>query len=161
MVIIVIVVTLLWAKCYFGGSGCCKQPELVGNGKCNHHLMNQAICNYDNEDCCQMDKTGDRICDDFNNNPLCREYDGGDCYLKNKCNHDGGNCCDLELMGDRLCHDVNNFDTCQHDGDDCHPPDVTEWPNCLHNPNFIGDGICDNHLKHKVECNNDGFDCKY
>ena len=35
MVTIAIVITILWAKCYLGGSGCCSRPELVGDGKCS------------------------------------------------------------------------------------------------------------------------------
>ena len=52
MVTIAIVITILWAKCYFGRSGCSEpgrpepgRPELVGNEKCDRNLMNQIICN--------------------------------------------------------------------------------------------------------------------
>ena len=69
--------TMLWAKCYFGGSGCCLRPELVGNGKCERNLMNQFICNYDNGDCCHMKKYG--ICDNH-------------IYIK-ECNFDGASPC--------------------------------------------------------------------
>ena len=188
VVTVAIVITILWANCFFGGSGCCPRPEWVGDGKCNRILMNQTLCNYDNKDCCQMEKAGNRVCDEFNNNPLCSKYDGGDCqpqniedwpdcphnpkfigdgtcddHLKNnaECNHDGGDCCDQNLIGDRFCHDLNNFESCQlYDGDDCHPTaDITDWPECPHNPKFIGDGTCDYHLSQKAECNYDGSDC--
>ena len=81
--------------------------------------MNQTLCNYDNKDCCQMEKAGNRVCDEFNNNPLCSKYDGGDCQ----------------------------------------PQNIEDWPDCPHNPKFIGDGTCDDHLKNKAECNHDGGDC--
>ena len=82
--------------------------------------MNQTICNYDNKDCCQMEKAGNRVCDEFNNNPLCSKYDGGDCQ----------------------------------------PQNIEDWPDCPHNPKFIGDGTCDDHLKNNAECNHDGGDCR-
>ena len=171
--------TILWAKCYFGGTGCCQQPELVGNGKCNPHLMNQTICNYDNGECCQMDKTEDGTCDDFNNSPLCSEYDGGDCrppniedwaecphnpkmigdgicddHLKFKaeCNHDGGDCCEESLLKNGDCEGFNKFPTCEnYDQGDCRPSSKTEWLNCPFNPDYIGDGICFDHFKTKAE----------
>ena len=31
VMIISIVIAILWADCYFGGSECCQKPELVGN----------------------------------------------------------------------------------------------------------------------------------
>ena len=79
---------------------------------------------------------------------------------KAECSYDSGDCCDPNLIGDRFCNDFNNFETCQvYDGDDCPPPDVTDWPECPHNPKFIGDETCDDHLRYKAECNNDGSDC--
>ena len=74
-------------------------------------------------------------------------------------NYDSGDCCDQNLIGDRFCHDFNNFETCQYDGDDCPPSNITDLLGCSHNPKFIGDGKCDNHLKNKAECNYDGSDC--
>ena len=65
--------------------------------------MNQTICNYDDGDCCEKNTTGNRVCEPFNNFPLCSDYDGGD----------------------------------------CRPPNIKEWPECLHNPSLIADGICD------------------
>ena len=129
LVVIAIVMTILWVECHFGGFGCCKQPELVGDGKCDHNLMSQTICNYDDGDCCQMEKAGNGVCDDFNNFLTCENYDKGDCrppsktewlncpfnpnYIgdgicfdhfktKAECNHDGGDCCDQSLLANVL-----------------------------------------------------------
>ena len=186
VMIISIVITILWAQCYFGGSGCCQKPELVGNGQCDSDLMIQTICNYDGGDCCNQTLIGNGNCDNMNNNPTCENYDKGDCrppnvkewpecphnptligdgtcdnHLKTKaeCNHDGGDCCNQTLIGNRFCNDINNFETCSdYDDGDCHPPNITDWQNCPHNPKFIGDGICDDHL-FKAACTFDGFDC--
>ena len=255
LVVIAIVMTILWVECHFGGSRCCQEPELVGDGKCDRNLMSQTICNYDNGDCCQMEKAGNGVCDDFNNFLTCENYDKGDCrpssktewlncpfnpdyigdgicfdhfktkaecnhdsgdccdqsllangnceefnnfltcenydkgdcrhssksewpecpfnpeYIgdgtcfdhfktKSECNHDGGDCCNQILIKDRFCDDFNNFETCySYDGNDCRPPNITDWPDCPHNPKFISDGTCDNHLRYKAECNYDGSDC--
>ena len=167
---------------------CPHNPKFIGDGTCDDHLKNRVECNYDGGDCCEEFMLANGNCDGFNNFPTCENYDKGDCrpssktkwlncpfnpdYIGNgicfdhfktraECNYDSGDCCDQNLIGDRFCHNFNNFETCQHDGDDCRPPDMTDWPDCPHNPNFIGDGTCDNHLKHNVECNNDGLDCKY
>ena len=89
----------------------------------------------------------------------------GNCDLINihaNCNFDGSDCCNNALSGNRFCNNINNFETCQvYDGDDCPPPDVTDWLECPHNPKFIGDGTCDDHLRYKAECNNDGSDCDF
>ena len=53
----------------------------------------------------------------------------------------------------------NNDGNIDYDGGDCRPTNITKWPECPHNPFFIGDGICDDHLKDKSECNHDGGDC--
>ena len=77
-----------------------------------------------------------------------------------QCQFDGGDCCTDVLIGNGICTDVNNFPTCQnYDGGDCRPPNITDWPECPHNPALIGDGTCDDHLKIKVECNHDYPDC--
>ena len=107
MVTIAIVITILWAKCYFGGSGCCLRPEHVGDGKCDRHLMNQNICNYDNGDCCQMEKAGNRVCEDFNNSPLCSKYDGGDCRLPNI--EDWPECLHNPKFKSRLENKISNY----------------------------------------------------
>ena len=114
----------------------------------------------------------------MNNFKTCGNFDGGDCHsdgdcdvslISNEfcdlinfnaaCNFDGGDCCDNTLIGNKYCNNFNNFESCQlYDGDDCRPPNVKEWPECPHNPKFIGDGICDNHLVN-AECNFDSSDC--
>ena len=64
------------------------------------------------------------------------------------------------MFGDGICNDHNNFLTCEnYDGGDCRPPNITEWPECPHNPALISDGTCDDHLKSKAECNHDSLDC--
>ena len=76
-----------------------------------------------------------------------------------QCGFDGGDCCDQSLIGNGKCDDFNNFPICEnYDGGDCRPPNITEWPNCPHNPEFIGDETCQNHLK-IAECNFDAGDC--
>ena len=124
---------------FFGGSGCCQKPELVGNGQCDSDLMNQTICNYDGGDCCNQTLIGNGNCDNMNNNPTCENYDKGDCRppnmqewpecphnpamigdgichnnLKTKaeCNYDGGDCCNQALIGNGNCDNINNNPTC-------------------------------------------------
>ena len=64
------------------------------------------------------------------------------------------------MIGNGKCDNVNNFPTCQnYDGGDCRPPNITDWPECPYNPEFIGDGICLDHFKTKPECNYDDIDC--
>ena len=71
-----------------------------------------------------------------------------------------GDCCINSWIGNGICDIVNNFSSCgNYDGGDCRPPNISEWPECPHNPSFIGDGKCDNHLKTKAECNYDSEDC--
>ena len=187
IVLVAITVIVLRAECFFGGSWCCDTPELVGDGNCHPLLMNQTICNNDGGDCCEKNTTGNRVCDHFNNSPLCSNYDGGDCrppdikewpkclhnpsliadgtcddHLKNEigCNYDGGDCCDEYNLANAKCAGFNNFSTCEnYDKGDCRPTSKTEWPECPFNPEYIGDGICFDHFKIKVECNHDGGDC--
>ena len=85
---------------------------------------------------CQDDWIGDGYCDDDNNNAAC-SYDGGDC------------CGDTIIMS--YCS------ACQ-----CLDPDYTHHPTeatvvCM-NPQFIGDGYCDDHLNIH-DCTFDGGDC--
>ena len=85
---------------------------------------------------CQDDWIGDGYCDDDNNNAAC-SYDGGDC------------CGDTIIM--------NYCTACQ-----CLDPDYTHHPTeatvvCM-NPQFIGDGYCDDHLNIH-DCTFDGGDC--
>ena len=69
-------------------------------------------------------------------------------------------CCDQSLIENRFCDEVNNFPACEnYDGGDCRLPNITKWAECIHNPEFIGDGKCDDHLEIKPECNHDGGDC--
>ena len=69
------------------------------------------------------------------------------------CDFYDGECCAKWLISDGTCDERNNFPTCSyHDGGDCHPPNITDWPGCPHNPALIGDGTCDDHLKTKAEC---------
>ena len=80
--------------------------------------------------------------------------------IKAECNQDGIDCCfDISLIGNRKCDAINNFSSCGHfDRNDCRVLGNTEWPNCPHNPDFIGDGKCDDHLVN-AECNYDNGDC--
>ena len=76
------------------------------------------------------------------------------------CDYHKGECCAQWLIGDGICQEQNNFLTCNnHDGGDCRPPNIKQWPNCSYNPEFIGDGICLDHFKTKPECNYDAPDC--
>ena len=71
-----------------------------------------------------------------------------------------GDCCIKSWIGNCICDVVNNFSSCgNYDGGDCRPRNITKWPECPHNPEFIGDKTCDDHLKTNPECNNDGGDC--
>ena len=89
---------------------------------------------------------GNNVCDAANN--------------VTQCGFDGGDCCHQSLIGNGKCDDSNNFPMCEnYDGGDCRPPNITEWPDCPHNPGLIGDGTCDNHLKTKAEWFQDGGDC--
>ena len=44
------------------------------------------------------------------------------------------------------------------DGGDCRAQGAKEWPNCPHNTSFIGDGVCDHHLRN-ANCSYDKTDC--
>ena len=78
------------------------------------------------------------------------------------CDYDGGDCCGESNIGNKCCEDQNNFAICgDFDGGDCKSIEDSnddEFPNCPHNPKFIGDGVCDRHLAHS-QCNFDGGDC--
>ena len=144
-----------------------------------HDGVHKAECNHDSGDCCDNNFIGNGNCDGMNKFKTCGNFDGGDCLsdgycdtslISNEncdlinihvnCNFDGSDCCNNALTGNRVCNDINNFETCQvYDGDDCRLPNITDWPECPHNPKFIGDGTCDYHLTHKAECNFDGSDC--
>ena len=157
---------------------CPHNPKFIGDGICDDHLKNKAECNHDGGDCCDNTLIGNGNCDDANKFQTCGNFDGGDCLsdgycdtslisngncdlinIHANCNFDGSDCCNNALIGNKFCNDINNFETCQvYDGDDCRPPNITDWPECPHNPKFIGDGICDAHLNSK-ECNIDGSDC--
>ena len=68
--------------------------------------------------------------------------------------------CNPERYKNRFCEKENNFESCgYYDEGDCRTSNNTMWPKCPHNPLFIGDGICDDHLKDNSECNHDGGDC--
>ena len=75
------------------------------------------------------------------------------CFEERPCNPHGYN--------NRFCEKENNFEFCgYYDGGDCQAPNIiTEWSDCPHSTVFIGDGICDDHLKDRSECNHDGGDC--
>ena len=76
------------------------------------------------------------------------------------CDYYKGDCCAQWLIGDGTCDEQNNFPSCNnHDGGDCRPQNIKQWPNCPYNPEFIGDGICLDHFKTKPECNYDALDC--
>ena len=76
------------------------------------------------------------------------------------CDYYNGDCCAQWLISDGKCDEQNNFPSCNnHDGGDCRPPNIKLWPKCPYNPEFIGDGICLDHLKTKAECNYDFLDC--
>ena len=124
---------------------CCPQANSIGNGQCNPENIN-AQCLFDQGDCCNKTLLGNNECDAVNN--------------FTQCGFDEGECCHQSLIGNGQCDDFNNFPTCEnYDGGDCRPPNITEWPECPHNPAFIGNGKCDDHLKTKVECNHDSGDC--
>ena len=54
------------------------------------------------------------------------------------CDYDNGECCAHWLIGDGTCDQRNNFQVCgNYDGGDCRPPNITKWPDCLHNPELI------------------------
>ena len=150
--------------------------------------LENGYCDYDNGECCAHWLIGDGTCDQRNNFQSCGNYDGGDCRPPNitewpdcphnpaliqngmcddhmkfmeGCNYDGGDCCDQSFIGSKHCDVFNNFPTCEnYDGGDCRLPNITEWLECPHNPIFIGDGKCEQHLKNlKKKCNYDGGDC--
>ena len=117
----------------------------MGDGLCDSDNIN-AMCHYDSGDCCDESLIGNGRCDAINKFANC-QFDGGDC-------------CTDYLIGNRICDNVNNFPNCSfYDGGDCRPPNIPEWPKCLDNPKWIGDGTCDEHFKTKAECNYDGGDC--
>ena len=123
----------------------CPNKDSMGDGICDADNLNIG-CGFDKGDCCDESLIGNSECDDGNKVTQC-QFDGGDC------------CTDV-LVGNQKCTDVNNFSTCHYyDGGDCRPPNITEWPECPHNPALIGDGTCDDHLKTKAECNYDAPDC--
>jgi hypothetical protein len=86
--------------------------------------------------CANPQWEGDGYCDDTNNNDVC--------------NYDGGDCC-----GDNV--NMNYCSACQ-----CLDPDYTHHPTeatvVCENPQFIGDGYCDDHLNIH-DCTYDGGDC--
>ena len=168
---------------------CPYNPKFIGDGVCLEHFKSLTECNHDGGDCCEEVLISNRICEVFNNFSSCSNYDGGDCpspidniidwpecphhpkfigdgicdnHLQNisECNHDNEDCCDHSLIGNGVCNTVNNIPTCSYyDAGDCRPPNITDWPECPHNPEFIGDGTCNDHLKTKAECNFDSHDC--
>ena len=143
--------------------------------------MKSGHCDYHKGECCAQWLIGDGICQEQNNFLSCDNFDGLDCKydadghckesligngqcdkinIHANCNFDGGDCCTNVLIGNGKCDDVNNFPTCQYyDGGDCRPTNITDWPECPHNPALIGDGICDDHLKINSQCNYDFPDC--
>ena len=171
------------AQCLFDQGDCCNKT-LVGNRKCDA-VNNFTQCEFDGGDCCDHSLTANGICDDFNNFPSCENYDGGDCRPPNikhmpecpynpeligdgicldhfnntDCHYDMGDCCVKSLFGDKRCHQFNNFEKCNFDGNDCRSLGNIEWPDCPHNPIFIGDGVCDDHLRN-AHCDYDSDDCK-
>ena len=117
----------------------------MGDGICDADNLNFG-CGFDQGDCCDESLIGNNECNDGNRVTQC-QFDGGDC------------CTDV-LIGNGICTDVNNFPICSYyDGGDCRPPNITDWPECPHNPGLIGDGTCDDHLKTKPECGYDAPDC--
>ena len=73
---------------------------------------------------------------------------------------DLGFCADSKY-GDRFCDSDNDFENCNNfDGGDCRGFKMSpSWPNCRHNPDFIGDGICDYRFATDESCNGDSGDC--
>ena len=113
---------------------------MIGNGFCDSE-NNNAICNYDDGDCCpNYDLISDENCDLVNYNHKCH-FDGGDCCFKHPggiefdqvigndhctyfhniemCNFDAGDCCNNSAIADGICDDTNNNRLCQYDGGDC------------------------------------------
>ena len=161
---------------------CPYNPQYIGDSNCLSHY-NISECGFDGGDCCATSLFGDGICHKFNSFFKCNDYDGGDCRPPNvkdwpncpynpsiigdgicqnhtkispSCNFDGGDCCDALKTENRICDGFNNFLTCDFDGGDCKP--INKTSNCPHNPCFIGDGICDDHLKN-AHCSYDEEDC--
>ena len=79
---------------------------------------------------------GDGFCDDGNNNAVC--------------NYDGGDCC-----GDNVNMNYCSECQCLDPGYTHHPTEVTV---VCENPQYIGDGYCDDHLNIH-DCTYDGGDC--
>ena len=157
-----------------GKQNCPYNPEYIGDSNCLNHY-NIISCEFDGGDCCVQSMIGDRVCQGYNNFFSCGNYDGGDCIppnVKRKpncpynpeyigdsnclshynitgCEFDGGDCCVQSMIGDRVCQGYNNFETCdKYDGGDCMAPgNFKENVECPHHQKFIGDGICDNHLR--------------
>merc|ERR1719203_240348 len=118
---------------------------MIGDGTCQGFNKFSSCGNYDGGDCCLKSMINDGICQDFNN--------------VSSCNFDGGDCCQASTYGDTVCDDHNNFFTCgNYDKGDCRPPQRDDWKDCPYNPDFIGDGICQEHFKTN-SCNHDGGDC--
>ena len=137
--------------------------------------LQSGICDFYSGKCCDEWAIENGVCDAQNNFTTCGYYDGGDCIPPNVtgnplcpynpeligdskcldhynitgCDFDGGDCCVQSMIGDRVCQSHNNFETCdKYDGGDCMPPDnFKENVECPHHQQFIGDGICDNHLR--------------
>ena len=123
----------------------CPKAHAIGNGKCDPENIN-AKCLFDQGDCCNETLIRNKVCDHANN--------------FTQCGFDGGDCCDNSLVGNGICDVFNDFTNCEnHDGGDCRLDKITDWPKCPYNPEYIGDGICHDHLRNAY-CNYDGNDCE-
>ena len=146
------------------------------------HVKNElesGYCDFYDGECCAQWLIGDGQHDEQNKFLSCGYFDGGDYQsdgqhcneslidngqcdqinIHSNCCFDGGDCCTDVLITNRFCNEVNSFLACSYfDGGDCRPPNITDWPECPHNPALIGDGTCDDHLVN-AECNFDGFEC--
>ena len=146
--------------CDYDGGDCCGESN-IGN-KCCEDQNNFAICgDFDGGDCKSIEDSNDD--DEFPNCPHNPKFIGDgvcDRHLAHSgCNFDGGDCCREDWIGNNFCDLVNNFENCGNfDGGDCRLEDNTEWPQCFHNPELIGNGKCDRQLVN-THCNFDGGDC--
>ena len=117
--------------------------------------------NYQN--CCQVNGIPEDCLGLCNNEAELQKINVTICaaYIKNIVTCFEERPCNPDEYNNRFCEKDNNFESCgYYDEGDCQLPNtIVEWSECPHNSVFIGDGICDNHLKDKSECNHDGGDC--
>ena len=128
----------------------CPYPSIVGDGYCNDEA-NNADCNYDSGDCCQLNVKTD-------NCSACI------CYHHEMCVADMH-----PLVGDGFCHDETNNEVCNYDGGDCCGSclnkDLCSICECISGEitddvrnAHVNDGNCNDENNNAI-CNYDGGDC--